>query len=144
MLEEDAVVGTLLLLEGAEELVEVVEGRLDRLLLRRGEGELAVLQEAAQVHLEEGARILRDGPRSALHPLHLVDVQLLRKSDVPSTIQVTVTFDDLLRICKLMKVERNQICKTVGPISTSPKNGFSVELVFFALRYFNLRQSRSR
>ena len=38
MFEEDAVVGPLLLLEGAEELVEVVERRLDALLLGRGEG----------------------------------------------------------------------------------------------------------
>ena len=44
VLEEDAVVGPLLLLESAEELVEVVEGRLDRLLLRRLQSQLAVLQ----------------------------------------------------------------------------------------------------
>ena len=38
MFEEDAVVWPLLLLEGAEELVEVVERRLDALLLGGGEG----------------------------------------------------------------------------------------------------------
>ena len=38
MFEEDAVVRALLLLEGAEELVEVVERRLDALLLGGGEG----------------------------------------------------------------------------------------------------------
>ena len=71
VLEKDAMVRTLLILEGAEELVEVVEGRLDSLLLRWCEGELAVLQEAAQVHFEEGAWILCDRTCSALHPLHL-------------------------------------------------------------------------
>ena len=60
-----------LLLEGTKELVEVLEGRLDALLLWWSEGELAVLQEAAQVHFEEGTRILCNGSRSATHPLHL-------------------------------------------------------------------------
>ena len=60
MLEEDAVVGALLLLEGAEELVEVVERRLDALLLGGREGrrqfpflcsELALMQ----ISLTKGA-----------------------------------------------------------------------------------------
>ena len=53
VLEEDAVVGPLLLLESAEELVEVVEGRLDRLLLRRLQGQLAVLQGVISVESQQ-------------------------------------------------------------------------------------------
>ena len=68
-------VRALLLLEGTKELVEVLEGRFDALLLWRSKGEPAVLQEAAQVHFEEGTRILCNGSRSATHPLH-VDVLL--------------------------------------------------------------------
>ena len=60
-----------LLLEGTKELVEVLEGRFDALLLWRSKGKPAVLQEAAQVHFEEGTRILCNGTRSATHPLHL-------------------------------------------------------------------------